>query len=371
MAGEGSPFARVTRLAREADHDVVDAASGDPDWEPPAGVREGLREYADAEPREFQYPPNRGLDALRDAIAARRQVDPDAVVVTAGATEANYLAMAAALERDAGDEVLFADPAYTYYGRRAEMLGGRPRTVAAGPGGDLDPAAVRTAAGAETACIVVNTPNNPTGAVYDAPTMRDLVAVAEAHDAVLVSDEVYHHLDRSGQFASALAVDSDHRVVTTAFSKSFAATGLRVGYAVLPEPLRDAATDRHVLTVGTASRADQRAVLRGIETVDPAYFADVRSRLADRLAAFTAPLDDAGVAHTDPDGGVFVLVESPERPATMDTVEDVIADAGVACMPGSIFGDAAADWLRVGLVTDRAGEAGERLAGYLRGRTDG
>jgi aspartate aminotransferase len=230
--------------------------------------------------------------------------------------------------------------------------------------GHLDPAAVREAASQETACIVVNTPNNPTGAVYDAETMRALVDVAEDVDALLVSDEVYDHFDYSGRFASALGVDSAHRAVTTAFSKSFAITGFRVGYAVFPPAIADRARTRHMLTNVTGSRPAQYAVLNALRTTTPDYYADVRATLRDRIGRFTDALDDIGADYTDPEGAFYVLARFPDFPGTMANVECLIEEAGVAGMPGETFGSRE-EWIRFALVTPRADEAAQRLAAFF------
>ncbi|MFB6119870.1 MAG: pyridoxal phosphate-dependent aminotransferase [Halobacteriaceae archaeon] len=368
MEYEEPLFYRVGQYAADADRDVVDMVSGNPDWDPPAGVRDGLRAYADADPADFQYPPSEGLAELKEGIAEIRGGDPESVVVTNGAAEANYLGMAAALDRGAGDEVLLTDPVYPYYPGKVSMLGGTVRYVETAADGHLDPDAVRAAASDETACIVVNTPNNPTGAVLDAATMRELVAVAEAHDAILVSDEVYHRFDYSGRFASALAVDSPHRVVTGSFSKSFAITGYRVGYAILSKSLADAARTRHMLTNVSASRPAQRAVLRGLETVGPDYFETARETLRNRVETFTAALDEVGAEYTTPEGAFYVLVRVPDFPGTMANTERLIDEAGVAGMPGETFGEARADWLRFALVTPRVDDAAARLAAFFGDR---
>jgi aspartate/methionine/tyrosine aminotransferase len=358
-------FFRVMKYAARAERDVVDMVSGNPDWEPPTALREGLHEYADATPDEFQYPPSEGLTKLRTEIAERRGVDIEQVIVTNGGGEANYLAMAAALDRAAGEEVLLTDPVYPYYPGKTEMLGGTKRYVPADENGLLDPAAVRERASDDTALIVVNTPNNPTGAVYDAATMRELVAIAEEHDALLVSDEVYDHFDYSGEFASALAVDSDHRIVTNSFSKSMAITGFRVGYAVFPEDLIDGAKTRHMLVNVSGSRPPQRAVLEALRETEPEYYERNRDRMAERVETFTDALDDAGAEYTTPDGGFYVLARFEDFPGTLENVERLIDDAGVAGMPGDAFGSARTDWIRFALVTPRVEEAAARLADYF------
>ncbi|AEH38701.1 pyridoxal phosphate-dependent aminotransferase [Halopiger xanaduensis] len=365
MEYETPLFFRVMQYASSADRDVIDMVSGNPDWDPPAALREGLHEYADLESAAFQYPPSDGLRELREEIAARRGVDVEQVVVTNGAGEANYLAMARALERDRGDEVLLTDPVYPYYPGKTTMLGGTQRFVAADEDGQLDPADVRAAASERTGAIVVNSPNNPTGAVYPEETIEELVAIAEEYDAILVSDEVYDHYDLSGRFASALEVESDHRIVTNAFSKSLAITGFRVGYAIFPRDLVEAARSRHMLVNVAGSRPAQYAVLQALRETDPAYYEANRELLRERVATFTDALDAAGAEYTTPEGSFYVLARFEDYPGTLENVFRLIDEAGVAGMPGDAFGESRSDWLRFALVTPRVEEAAERLATYF------
>lgn len=358
-------FFRVMQYAAGADRDVIDMVSGNPDWEPPEALREGLREYADLPVSEFQYPPSDGLRELREEITARRNVPVERVIVTNGAGEANYLAMAEALDRNAGGEVILTDPVYPYYPGKTQMLGGEPVYVPVEGDGRLDPAAVRERASDETAAIVVNSPNNPTGAVYGERTVEDLVAIAEEYDAILVSDEVYDHFDQSGRFTSALSVDSEHRAVTTGFSKSMAITGFRVGYTVLPPDLAEPARTRHMLVNVTGSRPAQYAVLRALRETGPDYYEATREMLAERIDSFTDALDSAGAEYTRPDGAFYVLARFEGFPGTMANVERLIDEAGVAGMPGEAFGSSRAAWLRFALVTPRANEAADRLAGFF------
>ncbi|NGM69595.1 pyridoxal phosphate-dependent aminotransferase [Natronolimnobius sp. AArcel1] len=365
MEYETPLFFRVMQYASRAERDVIDMVSGNPDWEPPDALREGLHEYADLESAAFQYPPSEGLRELREEIAARRGVDVEQVVVTNGAGEANYLAMARALERNRGDEVILTDPVYPYYPGKTTMLGGTQCFVATDDAGQIDPDAVREAASEQTGAIVVNTPNNPTGAVYPEDTMRELVAIAEAYDAILVSDEVYDHYDLSGQFASALAIDSDNRIVTNAFSKSLSITGFRVGYAVFPPELVEAAKSRHMLVNVAGSRPAQYAVFQALQETDPAYYEANRELLGERVDTFTDALEDAGAEYTRPDGAFYVMARFEGYPGTLENVFQLVDEAGVAGMPGEAFGDSRADWLRFALVTPRVEDAADRLAQYF------
>ncbi|MEF8776323.1 MAG: pyridoxal phosphate-dependent aminotransferase [Haloarculaceae archaeon] len=371
-------FFRVMQYAARADRDVVGMVSGNPDWGPPAALREGLHEYADAPPGDFQYPPSVGLTALRTEIAERRGVDRSRVVVTSGAGEANHLAMVGGLEAFAGDEVVVADPVYPYYAGRANFQGATLSFAPVADDGHLQPATLAETASSDTAVIVVNSPNNPMGVTYGAEAMRGFAEVAEANDALLLSDEVYDHFDLSGRFESALALDSPNRVVTNSFSKSMAITGFRVGYAVFPPEtapgsagsLLETARTRHMLTTVTGSRPAQAAVLHALRNTDPAYWQDKRDLLADRVSRFTDALGAAGAEYTEPEGAFYVMARFPDFPGTFEGVERLVDEAGVAGMPGEAFGGVRADWIRFSLTTDRVGTAGERLRGFFADRSE-
>ncbi|MFB6179196.1 MAG: pyridoxal phosphate-dependent aminotransferase [Halorientalis sp.] len=365
MDYETPQFFRVMQYAAAASGDVIDMVSGNPDWEPPEPLRDGLRAYADGDPADFQYPASAGWGPLRAEIAERRGVDQSQVVVTCGAGEANHLAMTEGLDRHAGNEVILADPVYPYYAGRTNLLGGEARYVPVDEAGRLTPEAVREVASDETALIVLNNPNNPTGAVYPAETVRDLVAIAEECDALLVSDEVYDHFDHTGEFESALSVDSPNRVVTNSFSKSLAITGFRVGYGIYPERLVERIKTRHMLTNLTVSRPAQVAVYRALRETPPEYYAENRQLLNDRIEAFTDALAAAGAEYTTPQGAFYVMARFDGFPGTMANTERLIDEAGVAGMPGEAFGERRAEWFRFALVTPRAEAAAQRLADYF------
>jgi aspartate/methionine/tyrosine aminotransferase len=188
---------------------------------------------------------------------------------------------------------------------------------------------------------------------------------------MLLSDEVYDHFDYSGRFESALAVDSPNRIVTNSFSKSMAITGFRVGYAVFPHPdgpngdLMDGARSRHMLTNVTSSRPAQAAVLHALRNTDPSYYEKNRDLIRGRIDTFTDALDAAGAEYTDPEGAFYVMAKFPEFAGTMENVERLIDEGGVAGMPGEAFSDARSEWIRFALVTPRVEEAADRLAAFF------
>lgn len=358
-------FFHVMQYAADAEGDIIDMVSGNPDWEPPTALRDGLREYSEFESDAFQYPPSEGLRELREEIAARRRVDPEQVIITNGTGEANYLAMARALNRNAGDEAILLDPVYPYYPGKVTLLNGQTRLVPTREDDGLDVDAIAETLSEDTGLIVLNTPNNPTGAVYDHDRIREVVRLAEAHDALVMIDEVYDKFDLSGSFESALTIDSSHRIVTSGFSKSMAITGFRVGYVILPEEHAPAAKTRHMLVNVSGARPSQYAVHCALRETPPAYYEASREMLRDRIDAFTKALDASGADYTRPDGAFYVLARVDGFPGTMANVKQLIDEAGVAGMPGSTFGTAREHWLRFALVTPRAETAAERLAEYF------
>jgi aspartate/methionine/tyrosine aminotransferase len=359
-------FQQVVASAESADRDVVRMVSGNPDWEPPAALRAGLREAADAPPPDLQYPPAPGLTELRELLAARAGVARRRVLVTAGATEALSLGIARALSRDAGGEVVVVDPTYPYYPAQTRLHGGTVVRVPAAPDGGLDAGALCDAVGPETAGVVLTDPNNPTGAVYDPESVRAVLDCAADHDALVVRDEVYEAYDLSGRFESALDLDAEaETVVVSAASKTFAVTGLRVGWAIVPEAHVDAMRRRHLLTTVAASRPAQAATLRALRETEETYGERARERLRERRDRFCAALDEVGATYMPPDGAFYVLAELPGVAGDLDSVERLIDEAGVAGMPGAAFGAGAEGMVRFSLTTDRVDEAAARLRAYL------
>ncbi|MFB6191838.1 MAG: pyridoxal phosphate-dependent aminotransferase [Haloarculaceae archaeon] len=361
-------FFHVMGYADAADGDVVDMVSGNPDWGPPEALREGFREYADETAEGYQYPPSEGLTELREEIAARRNVDAHRVVITNGAGEANYLVTACALEEYPGDEVVITDPIYPYYSDRAKLLGATPRTVPTLTDGILDVERAREVVNDDTALIILNSPNNPTGAVYGGGTKRELAALAAEHDAVFLSDEVYDHFDYSGTFETALGIDDGRVAVTNSISKTMAATGVRVGYAIVPESLVDPVRTRHMLTDLAVTRPGQQAVLKAYRETPQEYYERARETMADRVERFTVALDDAGAEYTTPQGAFYVMARFDGFPGTLENVKHLIDEIGVAGMPGEAFGESRVEWLRFALVTDRVGTAADRLAAFFEER---
>ncbi|MGI4887367.1 MAG: methionine aminotransferase [Janthinobacterium lividum] len=282
-----SIFTRMTLLAQETG--ALNLAQGFPDYGPPQALREALARHALA-PDGHQYAAMPGLPRLRAAIAAQvgrlrpgaLAPDPDAeITVTAGATEALYAVLAAVVRP--GDEVLVFEPAYDLYGPAIRLQGGVPRYVRLpAPGFRPDWAAVRAAFSARTRLVLVNSPHNPSGAVFSAADWDALADLVDGTDALVLSDEVYEHLVFDGAPARSARQHPGLRgrsFVLSSFGKTYHATGWKVGYCVAPPALTRELRRVHQFVTFSVSTPTQLALADALEA-DPA---DAHAR---GLAAF-------------------------------------------------------------------------------------
>jgi aspartate aminotransferase len=333
---------KASALAAEG-VDVVDLSVGEPDFPTPEPVVEAGKDALDA--GHTGYTPSNGLSALREAVAEKhrdRGVDcaPENVLVTPGGKQALFEAFQTLV--DDGDEVVLLDPAWVSYEAMTKLAGGDLRRVDLAPHAfQLEPALddLADAMSDDTALVVVNSPSNPTGAVYSRAAFEGVRDLAVEHDAHVVSDEIYERITYGVDQPAAAAVDGlgERTVTVDGFSKAFSMTGWRLGYMVAPEPVVEAAGKVHSHSVSCAANFVQRAGVTAL--TDPAVddavggmvdaFHERRDHLADRLAAH-------GVELSVGDGAFYAM----PRVADDDTAwcERAIEDAHVACVPGSAFG---------------------------------
>ena len=336
-----SIFSTVTEWAIEAD--AINLAQGFPDFEPPAelvaaageALHQGLHQYA----------PSVGDPVLRQAVAEhqldRYGLDWDPVTdvtVTTGASEAIAASLLALLEP--GDEVVLVEPCYDLYPYAVVAAGGVPVYVpTAFPDFRLDLDRLAAAVTDRTRVIVVNTPTNPTGQLLSAEEIRALGELAHRHDAYLISDEVYEHLVYDG--AEHLPVASDpvarERTITvSSVSKTFSATGWRIGWAVAPGALSAAVRSAHQFVTFNATTPLQRATAVMLDVAAAGdYYRTLLAEYTERRDILLAALAGLDLEVGRPRGTYFVMT----RCSGDDTayVKDLIASRGVAAIPGSSF----------------------------------
>jgi len=320
------------------------------------------------------YGPNGGLLSLRELLAEKlRAVDGitasvEEIVVTPGGMNALYSVYMALL--NPGDEVLLPTPGFPNMNGMVRLLGGVPvfYDLSAGDGYIPDVARLEPLVSSKTKVLFVNTPANPTGAVFGAGVMADLVEFADRHDLWLLSDEVYDELvlDPDAEHTAAASFDAAGRVVTVfSFSKVYAMTGWRVGYAVSPPELADVLRtlqEPQVSCPSTISQKAAEAALAGprepIEAMRLAYC----ERRAAALRACTAH----GIAAVAPAGTIYMMLDIGGRDSLAFAL-DLLVTADVSVAPGMVFGPAGEGKVRISLAADphTIVEAIGRMAGVL------
>lgn len=350
---------------------------GEPSFTTPAHIIEAAAAAAAA--GHTGYGPNGGLQSLRQLLADKVQevnrlaVDPEQIVVTPGGMNALFSIYLALL--DPGDQVLLPTPGFPNMDEMVRLLGGDPvfyrLHVANGflpRVDDLD--AMLTG---RTKVLFVNTPSNPTGAVFPAALMAELVAFARAHDLWLLSDEVYDELvlDPDASHTPAALFDEDGRVLTVySFSKVYAMTGWRVGYAVAPPAmaaLLRTLQEPQVSCPSTISQKAAEAALTGPRAPIDAMRAAYRSRAY--VAAKVAT--ESGLSVVPPHGTIYMLVDvSATGEPSLDFALRLLEERGVSVAPGSVFGPAGEGWVRISLAADEdvIAEGMRRIAAAVQDR---
>jgi aminotransferase len=355
LATAPSPIRRIADLAavRAANGSpVFPFHLGEPDFDTPPAIKRAAIDAMMA--GHVHYTPNAGIAPLRTAIAAdlRRRygatLDPADVIVTVGACEALTLAFMATLEP--GAEVVVPTPCWPNYLQTPLLLGSRVREVAmdAGQGFRLNAEAVLAAIGPDTRAIVINTPNNPSGADAAADAIRTLLDGARHRGVWLIADEIYHDLTFEPGWTSVLEIarPDDPLIYVNGFSKSYAMTGWRLGYAVARGDVANAMTRLHQALVTSATSFVQHAAIAALAERDEVV--TMRNRYEARLERVLDVLRSAGIECPVPAGGFYVFPQVPPRWPDGDAFsEEMLGEHGVALVPGSAFGAAHRDRFRL------------------------
>ncbi|MCS7118237.1 MAG: aminotransferase class I/II-fold pyridoxal phosphate-dependent enzyme [Thaumarchaeota archaeon] len=326
---------RMERNGREVVHMEV----GEPTLGAPAAV---ARELSEAALKGYAfYGEAAGLPELRAAIAGdlmeRFGVDvrPENVVVTQGGRFGVYLAMASILST--GDEAVVIDPSWPHYKQMADYLGCRAVALkttledAWAP----DPAELEGLLTDSTRLLVINYPNNPTGAVINQKLMDEVVDLAERSGAYLLSDEVY--MDYSfDEHVTALTTNSDRVLMLMSFSKSWGMTGYRIGYLVAPSEVAERATRIQGSLLTCVPEFVQVAALKALSDREtPRKYREHMKRGAEIICSY---LDRLKARYVAPGGGMYVFPELQLEDATEFALK-LLERRGVAIAPGSVFGD--------------------------------
>ncbi|MGB0954136.1 MAG: pyridoxal phosphate-dependent aminotransferase [Planctomycetota bacterium] len=338
-----SVIREMTRVARE--HGAINLAQGFPDFPAPDALKEAAVRWIREDVN--QYAVTWGSDRLRAAIGTYMQnrrgvtIDPDAqVTVCCGATEAMIAAMMGVL--DPGDEFLVPEPFYENYGPDGILADAVPLFVPMGDGFTLDIDAMRKASGPKTRAVVLNTPHNPTGRVFNREELRALCEFVIERDLLLFTDEIYEEILFTGDHYCPLLEPgmAERTIVISGASKTFSVTGWRVGWIISPPALTGGIRKVHdFLTVGAPAPL-QEAVAEALLWEDE-YFSTMREEYRQRREVMVAGLRDAGFPCDIPEGAYYAMVDiSAFQKSDEDDVAfamRLVREAGVATVPGSSF----------------------------------
>ena len=338
----------IRRLAEAAPPDALPLGLGEPSWALPRPARQALAALS-TEEGPCAYGPNRGLPALRRAVARQVQAEEGEVVVTAGSEEALLCLALAWL--NPGDRVLVPDPGYPAYAALARLAGAVPVPYPLAPETgfrpDWDRLATLLRRSRRCRMLVVNTPSNPTGAAWTEADLGRAAALCAEAGVLLVSDEVYGPLYLGEPPPSVRSVTAD-AVIVGSVSKAWGAPGLRVGWMVGPRRWLDPAATVHAYAVTAASAPGQRAALALLEA-SPEVLPAARAALRERWEALAEAAGTGfGERPRPPAGGFYWwLPLLCNFSNSMEFCLRVLREAGVVTVPGSAFGKAGEGWLRV------------------------
>lgn len=352
------------RALRAAGRSIIDLGAGEPDFDTPKFILDATKAALDG--GATRYTAVEGLLSLRETIAAaatRRRAGRGEVPVTAGEVVVSNgskqsLHNATYALFGPGDEVLLPVPSWVSY---AEMIGlARARAVAV-PGDakrdlKITPALLRAHATPQTRGLMLNSPTNPTGAVYDAAELGAILEVAEEHGWWVISDEIYGRITYTGAEAPSVldvAASRDQLVVVNGVAKAYAMTGFRIGWTVAPRSVSQAMTALQSHTTSNASTPAQHAALAALTRTaeaDQAVAAMVAEFHARRDAALAILKAIPDLDLVEPQGAFYLFFRAPGGDGT-HFANQLLEHEGIAVVPGSAFGTPA--WVRVSYAAAR------------------
>lgn len=340
--------------------DVVNLGIGQPDFDTPEFIREAAKKALDE--GFTRYPPAKGFYDLRLAIAEKLKrenkisADPDSeIFVSVGAMQGIFNTCLHLLET--GDEVIVIDPGYDYYSQ-IRLFGGVPVTVPVYEQNrfKVDPEDIQKAVSAKTKLMIINTPSNPTGAVFEADSLKEIAGIAQKNNILVLSDEPYEHiLFDNKEHVSIGAMEGMKELTISAYtlSKSYAMTGWRVGYVTAPKPLIDEMEKLMEHMVSGVTAMAQRAALAAIQA-DQQCVRDMVSEYQKRRQIIHDGLNSIDrISCVLPESTFYAFPNITKTGlSSWDLAKRLVQEQQVAVVPGSIFGSMGEGFLRVSFAAE-------------------
>jgi aspartate aminotransferase len=359
LTGEGAlaVFNRAKELEKQG-RSIIHLELGEPDFHPAAPVVEALCAAVSA--GRDRYVPTRGIPPLRAAIAEylqrtrRLEVREEQVLVAPGCKMALALAMMALVEP--GDEVLYPDPSFPIYPSFARGLGAKAVPYALLEKNEFQPDVAEIAGKitARTRVLIFNSPNNPTGTVFSEAALQKIAELAKKHDLWVIADEIYARILFRGEYKSiwALAGMAERTAIIDGFSKSFAMTGWRLGYAVAQKHVIDAMDMLVLNTFTCTAEFSQVAAIEALQDITgavPAMVAEYRKR-RDLIVPKLNKIP--GFRCQSPDGAFYAWVNIADTGMSAEMMQKLLLEeGGVAGTVGAAFGAEGKNYLRFSLVS--------------------
>ena len=360
MGGEGAFEVLARAKAIEATgKKVVHFEIGEPDFDTPAHIKKAA--YEALEQGYTHYGPAPGLPEVRTVFAnyvartRNTKVDPEQIVITVGAKPIILYSMFAFVEP--GDEVIYPDPGYPIYASAVQFVGGIPKPIILREENEfrLDIDELKKLITPKTKLIIINTPHNPTGSVLTKEDIRSILEIVDGTNIMIVADELYHRIYFEGEMApSFYEFEEFHKniILMEGFSKIYAMTGWRLGYAVVPIPVAKVFSQIQVNVYSHAPTFIQlagKAAYEGPQDEPKAMVEEFKRRrdyIIERLNNMP------GVSALLPHGAFYAFpnVKKFNRPAS-EIAEYLLENAGVALLAGTSFGSGGEGYLRISYAT--------------------
>jgi aminotransferase len=355
--------------------DVISLGIGEPDFTTPQPILEaGIRSLQKG---ETHYTSNWGRLELRRAIADnlmrlyKVRYDPTSeIIATVGVSEALYLTFTAIL--DPGDEVIIPTPCFVSYQAEVIMAGGVPIEVVAREENNfmVDPADVRKAITPRTKCIFIGYPSNPTGAVATREVLLEIAKMAEEHDLLVVSDEIYDRLVYDFEHVCFPSLDESLKqrtILLGGFSKDYAMTGWRIGYACGPADIIQGLVRVHQYTIMSAPTTAQDAALEALKVGEP-HVQEMLAEYNRRRKLLVAGLNRLGLRTFEPRGAFYAFPNIHASGMDDETfAEKLLREEHVAVVPGNAFGPGGDGFVRMCYATayEKIEEALHRMEKFM------